>query len=44
MSKITNLEKIIESALLVSQTPLSLQDIANLFEDDKPSKNQIKSV
>ena len=42
MSKIANLEKIIESALLVSQTPLSLQDIANLFEDDKPSKNQIK--
>tara|TARA_B100001057_G_scaffold216075_1_gene216378 strand:- start:11607 stop:12131 length:525 start_codon:yes stop_codon:yes gene_type:complete len=35
------LDLIIESALLVAQTPLTLQELANLFDIDKPSKNQI---
>ena len=32
-------KSIIESALLVATDPLTLQDIVNLFENDKPSKN-----
>tara|TARA_B100000965_G_scaffold406170_1_gene443657 strand:+ start:45 stop:569 length:525 start_codon:yes stop_codon:yes gene_type:complete len=36
------LDLIIESALLVAQTPLTLQELADLFDIDKPSKNQIK--
>jgi|TARA_B100001996_G_C18594383_1_gene567294 segregation and condensation protein B len=39
-----NLELIIESALMAAHEPLSLQDIANLFDTNKPSKNQIKKV
>ncbi len=39
-----NLELIIESALMAANEPLSLQDIANLFDTNKPSKNQIKGV
>ena len=42
MSPKNKLDLIIESALLVAQTPLTLQELANLFEIDKPSKNQIK--
>lgn len=42
MSPKNKLDLIIESALLVAQTPLTLQELANLFDIDKPSKNQIK--
>ena len=42
MKNVRNLELIIESALMASNEPLSLQDIANLFDTNKPSKNQIK--
>ena len=42
MSPRNKLDLIIESALLVAQTPLTLQELANLFDIDKPSKNQIK--
>lgn len=38
------LNLIIEGALLASENPLSLQDIANLFDTDKPSKNEIKKA
>ena len=34
----------IEGALLASDNPLSLQDIANLFDTDKPSKNDIQKT
>ena len=44
MKNVGNLELIIESALMASNEPLSLQDIANLFDTNKPSKNQIKKV
>ena len=44
MSQTKSLNLIIESALMTAHDPLSLQDIANLFEDDKPSKNQIKKT
>ena len=42
MSIKKKLDLIIESALLVAQSPLSLQDLANLFDAERPSKNQIK--
>jgi len=42
MSPRNKLDLIIESALLVAQSPLTLQELANLFDIDKPSKNQIK--
>ena len=29
---------------MVSQEPLTLQEIANLFDDNKPSKNEIKQI
>ena len=29
---------------MVSHEPLNLQEIANLFDDDKPSKNEIKQM
>jgi len=38
------LSSIIESALLVSHEPLTLQDIANLFDSNKPSKNEIREA
>ncbi|MBT3548759.1 MAG: SMC-Scp complex subunit ScpB [Gammaproteobacteria bacterium] len=38
------LNLIIEGALLASENPLSLQDIANLFDENKPSKNEIKKA
>ena len=38
------LSSIIESALLVSHEPLTLQDIANLFDSNKPSKNEIRKA
>jgi segregation and condensation protein B len=44
MSKHNSLQKIIEGALMVSHEPLNLQEIANLFDDDKPSKNEIKQM
>ena len=44
MSKHNSLLKIIEGALMVSHEPLTLQEIANLFDDNKPSKNQIKQI
>ena len=44
MSKIDNIELIIESALLVSQNPLSVKEILNLFDTNKPSKNDVKKA
>lgn len=44
MSKIENIELIIESALLVSQNPLSVREIVNLFDKNKPSKNTVKQA
>ena len=44
MSKQNSLYKIIEGALMVSHEPLTLQEIANLFDDNKPSKNEIKQI
>ena len=44
MIKKNLLNLIIEGALMASQEPLTLQEIANLFEEDKPSKNDIKKV
>ena len=44
MSKQNLLQKIIEGALMVSHEPLTLQEIANLFDDNKPSKNEIKQI
>ena len=41
MSQSKPLHLIIESALMAAHEPLSLQDIANLFDEKKPSKNQI---
>ena len=42
MTKDTSLQLIIEGALMASEGPISLQDIANLFDENKPSKNEIK--
>ena len=44
MSKHNSLQKIIEGALMVSHEPLTLQEIANLFDYNKPSKNEIKQI
>ena len=44
MTKNNSLHLIIEGALMASHEPLTLQEIANLFEDGKPSKNDIKKV
>ena len=44
MSKHNSIQKIIEGALMVSHEPLTLQEIANLFDDNKPSKNEIKQI
>ena len=44
MNKQHSLQKIIEGALMVSHEPLTLQEIANLFDDNKPSKNEIKQI
>jgi len=44
MSYSKPLINIIESALFTSSEPLSLQAIANLFDDTKPSKNKIKEL
>ena len=44
MSKHNSLSKIIEGALMVSHEPLTLQEIANLFDNNKPSKNEIKQI
>ena len=44
MSYSKPLNLIIEGALLASEDPLSLQDIANLFDNDKPSKNEIQKA
>ena len=44
MSKIQNIELIIESALLVSQSPLSVRELLDLFDSNKPSKNTIKQA
>ena len=38
------LELIIESALMRSSDPLSIQSLMNLFDTDKPTKVQIKSI
>ena len=38
------LSSIIESVLLVSHEPLTLQEIANLFDSNKPSKNEIRKA
>ena len=39
MIKKVSLQLIVEGALMASEEPLTLQGIANLFEEDKPSKN-----
>ena len=44
MSKIQNIELIIESALLVSQSPLSVRELVDLFDSNKPAKNTIKKA
>ena len=44
MSKHNSLQKIIEGALMVSHEPLTIQEIANLFDENKPSKNEIKKI
>jgi segregation and condensation protein B len=44
MSKQHSLQKIIEGALMVSHEPLTLQEIASLFDANKPSKNEIKQI
>ena len=44
MSQSKPLHLIIESALMAAHEPLTLQDIANLFDEKKPSKNQIKKA
>jgi len=44
MSQSKPLNLIIESALMTAHGPLALQDIANLFDEKKPSKNQIKKA
>ena len=44
MSRQNSLQKIIEGALMVSHEPLTLQELANLFDDNKPSKNEIKQI
>ena len=44
MNHAKQLNLIIEGALLASENPLSLQDIANLFDENKPSKNEIKKA
>jgi len=44
MSYSKPLSSIIESALLVSHEPLTLQEIANLFDSNKPSKNEIRKA
>ena len=44
MSKIKNIELIIESALLVSQNPLSTRELVDLFDSNKPSKSVIKQA
>ena len=44
MSNIKNIELIIESALLVSQNPLSTRELVDLFESNKPSKSVIKQA
>ena len=44
MSNIKNIELIIESALLVSQNPLSMRELVDLFDSNKPSKSVIKQA
>ena len=44
MSKRQNIELIIESALLVSQNPLSVRELVDLFDSNKPAKNTIKKA
>ena len=44
MSKHNSLQQITEGALMVSHEPLTLQEIANLFDENKPSKNEIKKI
>ena len=44
MSKHNSLQQIIDGALMVSHEPLTLQEIANLFDENKPSKNEIKKI
>ena len=42
--KNNKLELVVESALMRSSEPLTVQMLINLFEKDKPSKNQIEKV
>ena len=42
MSDLNSPKQIIEAALFASHEPLTLQELANLFDTNKPSKNQIK--
>ena len=44
MKDLNLIKNIVEAALFASHEPLSLQEIANLFDKDKPSKNKIKEI
>ena len=44
MSNSNTPKQIIEAALFASHEPLTLQELSNLFDEDKPSKNQIKET
>ncbi|MEC7832421.1 MAG: SMC-Scp complex subunit ScpB [Pseudomonadota bacterium] len=44
MSNSESNKNIIEAALFASHDPLTLQDLANLFDDKKISKNKIREI
>ena len=44
MTDLNSPKQIIEAALFASHEPLTLQELANLFDTNKPSKNQIKEI
>ena len=44
MSNSNTPKQIIEAALFASHEPLTLQELSNLFDEDKPSKDQIKEI
>ena len=44
MSNSNTPKQIIEAALFASHEPLTLQELNNLFDENKPSKDQIKEI
>ena len=44
MNDTTKIKQIIEAALFASHEPMTLQELSNLFEKEKPSKNKIKEI